>query len=121
MGGAPKETRQLPLVVRGRHNCDIVQVACAFPWIVGDIDVAFKDVFASNTADKVADRIGHRVHVTGRARHRLGQHLTCSVIDACGQITGFAHGCRKRGANQCLRLFFYDRNHAVPHDLIGNV
>ena len=93
MGGAPKETRQLALVEGRRHNGDVMQVACAFPRIVGNINVTFKDVLASNAADKVTNRIGHRIHVSGCACHRLGQHLTVGVIDARRQITRFAYGC----------------------------
>ena len=92
MSGTGEEPYQRAVVERGCDHGDVVQMPGAFPWIIGDVDVAFKDVVAPDPADEVRHRIGHRVHMSGRACHGLCQHLTVGVIDPCGQIPGFADG-----------------------------
>ena len=81
---AAKETCQDAFVKRRCHNGNVVQVASAFPRIVGDIDVAFKDVLAPDAADKVTYCVCHRIDVAGGACDGLRQHLAARVINASG-------------------------------------
>jgi hypothetical protein len=70
------------LVERRRDHGDVVQVAGAFPRIVGDVDIAFKHVLRADAADEVTNRLRHCIDVARRAGDGLRQHLSRHVIDA---------------------------------------
>ena len=121
MRGTGKEADQLATVKRRRDHGDVMQMARPLPRVVGDINVALKDVLPPDAADKMRHRVGHGVDVAGRAGDRLRQHLTVGIIDPGREIARLAHRGRKGGAHQRLRLFLNDRDQPVPHDLIGDV
>ena len=121
MSGAGKETDVFALMKRRGDHRDVVQVAGAFPRVIGDIDVALKDVFTPDPADKMRDRIGHRIDVARGAGDGLCQHLSVKIVDPCRQVTCLAHRGGKSSSHQSLRLFFDDRDQPVPHDLVGDV
>ncbi len=106
---------------RWGHDGDVVFVTGAFPWIIGDIDVAFTHVDVADTADEMSHSISHRVDVARCTGHCLGEHLTSLVVDPGRQVTGLSNRGRKSGAHQRLGLFLDNRDQAVPHDLIGNL
>ena len=108
VGGTGEEPNQSAIVKRRGDHGDVMEMAGAFPRIVGDVDVTFKDVLATYAADEMANRIRHGIDVTGRAGDGLGQHLAFQIVNAGRQVAGFTHGCRKGGANQSLCLFFND-------------
>ena len=53
MGGAGKKADQGALVEGRRDHCDVVQMAGAFPRIIGDVDVALVDVLTPDPADEI--------------------------------------------------------------------
>ena len=101
---------------RGDHG-EIVQMTSGEPRIVGDVDVAPLHGGGGKAGEKVADRGGHRVDMTGGAGDRLGEHAPLEIEHPGGQITGLAHSVGKRGTDQRLRLLLDDGDQAVPHDL----
>ena len=70
---------------------------------------------------EMTDAFGHRVHMAGRSGHRLRHHAAVQVEHAGGEISRFAHGGGKRGADHDPCLFLHDRDEAVPHDLAMNL
>ena len=72
MSGASKEPHQHPLMERWRDHGDIMQMARAFPWVIGDIDIPFQHILPPDPADEMRHGIGHGIDVTGRACHGLG-------------------------------------------------
>ncbi|MNI13424.1 hypothetical protein D3C73_666520 [compost metagenome] len=104
-----------------RNDGEVVQVTGALPWIVGDINVAFENVFRPDIADEVTDGFRHRINVAGRAGDRLGDHQAAAVEDAGGQVARFTHAGGERRADEGDGLFFDDGDQPVPHDLHVNV
>ena len=74
-----------------RDHGDVMQVARALPWIVGDVDVAVMDVVAPDAADEMRDGVGHGVDMARSAGDRLRQHIAFDVIHACRQVARLAH------------------------------
>ena len=68
---ASKIANQHPGFERRRHNSDVVQMACAFPRVVGDVDVAFLHRLHPDPPHEVGNGIGHGVYVPGRSGHSL--------------------------------------------------
>ena len=81
MRGACEETDQRAVMEGRRDHCYVVQMPCAFPWIIGDIDIAVMDIVAPNPADEMWHRIGHRIDVARCPSHRLCQHVAIHIID----------------------------------------
>ena len=92
-------------------------MAGAEPGIVGDVDIAGLHRHLWKMLEKVGHRRRHGVHMAGRSRHRLGDHVAVAVIDARGQIASLARDGAKGDAEQGLGLFLDHGNQAVPHDL----
>nr|MBC6967810.1 hypothetical protein [Roseobacter litoralis] len=84
MRGAGKKSDQNAVVKRRRYHRDVMKMTRAFPWIIGDIDVALKNVLTSNAADEMGNRIRHRIDMARCAGHGLGQHVALGVINARG-------------------------------------
>ena len=93
MRRAGKEPNQHPVVKRRRNHRDIMQMAGAFPWVIGDIDVTLEYVLTTNAADEMRHCIRHRVDVPGRAGDGLCKHPTMGVIDPGRQITRLSYRC----------------------------
>ena len=100
-----------------RDEGEVVQMARALPWVVGQEDVAFLHRLGREAVEEVIDRARHRVDVARRTGDRLGQHSALEVEHAGRQVAGFARGGREAGAHQRQRLFLDDRDQAVPHQL----
>ena len=84
VGGAGEQRHQAPAAEGGRHHGEIVQVAGAFPRIVGDVDVALGHGRGRKRGEKVLDAEGHRVDVAGSAGDGLRQHASTRIEDAGG-------------------------------------
>ena len=117
VGRAGEERHQRAVAERGRDEGEVVQVAGALPGIVGEVDVAAPHGGLADRRDEVADGFRHGVHVAGRARHGLRQHVAIGVEHASRQIARLAHGGREGRPDQCDGLFFDHRYEPVPHDL----
>jgi hypothetical protein len=117
MAGAAEQRDQLALAEDRRGDDEVVGVAGALPRIVGDVDVAVFHRRRREMGDEVLHRFRHRVHVAGRAGHRLGEHAPVEIEDAGGEVARLAHDRREGRAHQRLRLLLDDRDQAVPHDL----
>ena len=63
-----------------------------FPRVIGDIDIALSKIFVANPADKMGHGIGHGIHMSGRSRHRLREHISILIIYSGGQIPRFSNG-----------------------------
>ena len=77
---------------RRSDNGNVVQMPGAFPRIVGDVHIAFKNMVRPYAPDEVLYGLGHAVHMTGCSGHGLGQHATLRVVYAGRQIAGLANG-----------------------------
>ena len=53
MRGAGKKPDQLTFVERWRDNGNVMLMACPFPRVIGDVDIAVKHVLAADTADEM--------------------------------------------------------------------
>ena len=100
-----------------RHDHKVVQVAGAFPRIVGDVDIAFLHVGDREHLQEMPDRRGHRVDVPRRSGHRLGQHPPAQVEHAGGDVARLPRRGAERGPHQRLALLLDHREQPVPHDL----
>ena len=100
-----------------RDDGDVMEMTGSLPRVVGDVDVAAIHTFGTNVVNEVRHGCGHRVDVAWCSCHGLSHHVPIAVEDPRGEIAGFAHRSRKGSAHQRGRLFFEDRNQAVPHDL----
>ena len=76
-----KETNMLPFMKGWRHNRNVMQVPCPFPWVISDINIPFKHIVDANATYKMSNCICHCVYVTRRTCNRLRKHLTSLVID----------------------------------------
>ncbi len=100
VGRTGKEASQLALAEAGRHDREVMQMASAFPWVVGDIDVALVDVFATYIVDEVADRFRHGIDVAGGTGNSLRDHEACPVEDTCRKVAGFTHAGAEGGTDE---------------------
>ena len=121
MRGAGEEPHMFTIMKRRGNHGNIVQVARTFPRVVSDVDITVTNVRDADPTYEMRDSIGHGVDVTGCACDRLCEHLTADIIDPSGKITRFTHRGGKGCAHKGLRLFFDNRNEAVPHDLVSDV
>ncbi|MNI31877.1 hypothetical protein D3C73_857720 [compost metagenome] len=96
-------------------------MAGAFPGVVGQQHVAILQRLERKDAQEVLDGFGHGVDVPWRAGDGLRDHAAVRQEYAGGQIAGFARGGAKGGPDQHLRLFFHDRQQAVPCQLKTDV
>ena len=90
MGGAGKIPDQDTVFKRWCDDGDVMFMACAFPWIIGDVDITFGHILSANTADKMAHRISHCIDMTRGAGHRLSEHFANVIINAGRKVTCFA-------------------------------
>src|SRR5262249_39141793 len=102
---------------RWRHHYQIVEMASAFPRIVGNVDVTLLHLRGGKHIEKMADRSGHRIDVTGRAGDGLGEHPAFEIKHTGRDVAGLSRGSAEGGAHESLRLLFHDGEQAVPHDL----
>ena len=91
MGGAGKEPHKSAVVKRRCDHGDIMQMAGAFPGIIGDVDITLKYILRSDPPNEVAHGVSHGVDVARGAGHSLCQHPTVCVIDTGRQIPGLSH------------------------------
>jgi len=91
MRRAGEKADQSALVERRRHDRNVVQMAGAFPGIVGDVDVALVHEVVADLANEMADGFRHCVDMARRPGNRLRQHPALDVIDTGGQISRLAH------------------------------
>jgi len=117
VGGVRKQADDLPPMERRRHDGQVVQVASAQPWVVGDVVVARPHRRRGELLQEMPDALSHRVDMARRASDRLSHHPPMNVENPGGQIARLPHGGRKRGADHDLRLLLHHRDQAVPHDL----
>ena len=101
---------------RGHHR-QVMQVAGAEPWVVGDVVVALLHRLDRELLHEVPDAFAHGVDVPGRAGDGLRHHAALQVEDTRGEIARLPHGRAERGADHHLGLFFHHRDEAVPHHL----
>ena len=87
-------------------------------WPSARVTIAFFHSGDRKLVQKKTHRRGHRVHVTGRTGHGLGEHAAVEIEHARGKIAGLAHGIGERRANERLRLLVDDGDQPVPHELI---
>ena len=91
MTGRGKKSNGI-LIAKSRCQRHIVkQVPGSHPGIVGDKNISRLHRFNRKTLEKMADGHRHRVHVSGRTRDGLSQHLTFKVVHTSRQITRFPH------------------------------
>ena len=117
VAGAGEQRHRLAVAEAGRGDDEIVEMARPHPGIIGDEGIAFVHRLDREVVEKMLHRFGHRVDMAGRAGHRLGVHPPVEPEDAGGEVATLAHDRAERRVHQSLRLFFDDRDQAVPHDL----
>ena len=120
MAGGGEQRHDAPVAEGRRHDREVVQVARAFPGIVGDENIALAHGLRGKFLDEMADRERHRVDMAGRAGHRLGKHPPGEVEDARRYVAGLARRGRKRRPHQRLRLLLHHRKQPVPHHLMAH-
>ena len=93
---------------------DVVKVAGALPGVVRDVDVARVDPFRADVVDEVADGGGHRVDVAG-VPVTAWAIIRPSVSKTPPRGRRPADRCREGRTYEGERLFFDDRDEAIPH------
>ena len=84
--------------------------------IVGDQHIAGSKRLGRIDGQEVVDAGRHRVDVTGRAGHRLGDHVAARVEDAGREIARLPHDRGEARAHQRGGLLVDHRDQPVPHD-----
>jgi hypothetical protein len=107
-----------PVAVEGRrHDGQVMQVAGAEPGVVGDEVVARPHHLGRELGQEVPHRLGHRIHMAGRAGHCLRHHPPLEVEDARAEVSRLAHRRAEGGADHGLRLLLHHGDQPVPLDL----
>ena len=91
MGCTGEKTHQISVKKGRRYHGYIMQMARALPWVIGDVNIAFKNIIRPDTPYKMRHSICHCIDMPRRARHRLGKHTPLLIIDPGRQIPRFAH------------------------------
>ena len=86
MRGAGKEAHQNTLVKGGRDHGKIMQMARPLPRVVGQVDIAFKDILTADPPDEMRQGIRHGIHMAGCPGDGLRQHPALHIIDPGRQI-----------------------------------
>ena len=89
----------------------------AEPRVVGHEGIARAHRFLRDDLEKMFDRFGHGVDMTGGASNRLRQHVAVDIENSGGDIAAFTHDRTEGGMHQRLGLLVDDRYQAVPHYL----
>src|SRR6266851_1543356 len=119
--GAGEQRHQLAAMEGGRGDDDVVEMAGAFPRVVGHIGVAWLHGLDRELADEMDDAPGHRVDVARRAGDGLGQHAAFEVEHAGRDVARLARAGREGGAHQRTGLLLDHGEQAVPHHLQANI
>ena len=90
MAGAGKQRDHLAVLVAGRHDGQVMQMASSHPRIIGDVAIAFAHRVHGEFADEMHDRAGHGIDVAGCASDGLGQHFAFQIEHTGGYIPGLA-------------------------------
>ncbi len=121
MRGAGGVTDHAPVVKHRHQQKQVVQVPGGYPRIVGDVYVARLHLVPRKATQHGFDRFRHRVDVSGRACHGLGQHAALHVKYPGGDIPAFTHNRAESRTDQGLALLFDNGQKTVPHDLQSRV
>ena len=117
MAGAGEQGHQLAVAETGRSDDEVVEVTGAHPRIVGDVSIARLHRVDREVTQEMLHRLGHGIHMAGRAGDGLGQHAALEIEDAGREVARLAHDRAEGGAHQRLRLLLDHGDQAVPHDL----
>ncbi len=105
--GRPDVADQALLPEHRTEHCDVEEVAGGHPWIVGDHDVARRQLSLEQLRQGLSGH-GQRIDVPGRAGVGLGEHPAAGVEKAAGQVSGFTHDRTEGDPLQGLGLFADD-------------
>src|SRR6266851_2675387 len=119
--GAGEQRHQLAAMEGGRGDDDVVEMAGAFPRVVGHIGIARLHGLDRELADEMDDAPGHRVHVARRAGDGLGQHAAFEVEHAGRDVARLACAGREGGAHEGAGLLLDDGEQAIPHHLQADI
>ena len=117
MAGAGEQRHDPAVAEGGRDEGEVVQMAGAFPRIVGQEHVAFLHRPDGEAFEEVPDRARHRIDMPRRAGDRLGEHPPLGVEHPRRQIARLAGRGGESGPDERLGLFLDHRDQAVPHQL----
>ena len=117
VAGAREDRHEAAAMKARRRHHEVVEVAGALPWIVGEVDVAVRHRLQGKGGDEVVHRLRHGIDVSGRSGDCLREHSPLQIEDTRGEIAALAHHRGEGGAQQGLRLLLHHREKAIPHDL----